>query len=399
MDIIFCLLARIRGVSVRGILLENRIASGIPFTSLLSMPLPFKIPIMIQDFVDSFPAVFELGMAEYSTSIDTWLVHRLLSYTSEQAVLALDAMWQTLFNVLAMADILLDEHDESSEARYRPDFTVMHNGVLVMKGEAKAILTDMRASCGDLIRKFHSTAYKLFPRGISSIPAVLTCNTKVQLFSLSHFNKKYDMALIKQYDVVDLRGRVDFICDIFRLLIWTVSQVEPVEGFHLPPGVRIRTRNGHHVTSTADGILKELDRNKLHEIKMDLIRKVYSLKLPNVEFGTVNETSLTIARVGCKLSDAIRVRHLNKKDIFIQVSRGVEQLHANGFAHCDICVDNIFVDSLEDGGQVFLGDLEYCCLKDSKPRPDIRRADRGAKTAEALDNIQLAKLKDELASF
>jgi len=81
------------------------------------------------------------------------------------------------------------------------------------------------------------------------------------------------------------------------------------------------------------------------------------------------------------------------------VSRGVAQLHANGFAHCDICVDNIFVDNLEEGGQVFLGDLEYCCEKDRKPRSDTRRADARAKTAEELDNIQLIKLKDKLASL
>jgi len=31
-------------------------------------------------------------------------------------------------------------------------------------------------------------------------------------------------------------------------------------------------------------------------------------------------------------------------------------------------VDNIFVDSLENGGSVFLGDLEYCCGKDSQLR-------------------------------
>jgi hypothetical protein len=62
-------------------------------------------------------------------------------------------------------------------------------------------------------------------------------------------------------------------------------------------------------------------------------------------------------------------------------------------------VDNIFVDDLEDGGQAFLGDLEYCCGKDSKPRSDTRRADGRATTSEELDHIQLAKLKDELTSL
>jgi len=379
--------------------LGKRVASGIPFTSLLSLPLSFKIPITGEDFVDMLPAVFELDMAEYTQSIDIWLGHRLISYSSERAVVILDGMWQTLFKSLAMADILLDEFDASSKSRYRPDFTVMNNGVLVMKGEAKATLTNMMASCGDLISKFHPSAYKLFPRGSSSIPAVLTCNEKVQLFSLSHYNRNFSMNLVKQYDVTEIPGRAEFISDVFKLLIWTVSQLEPVEGFHLAPGVRTRTRNGHHVTSIKDGILKELDHHKLLEIKIDLIRQVYSLKLPNVEFGTVNGTSFTITTVGSRLSDAIRARHLDKEDVFAQVSHAVHQLHRNGIAHCDICVDNIFVDSLEDGGQIFLGDLEYCCEIDSEPRPDIRRADYRARSAGDLDDIQLIKLKNELVKL
>jgi len=386
-------------VKVRDLLLSHRIPSGTNFTELLSYPLPFKIPITRQSHIDMFPAVFELGYGEYNESIDLWLAHSLLSLTSEQAVVILDGMWQCLFKFVAMADILLDQHDASSVSRFRPDFTAMLNGVLVMKGEAKALLTEMMACRNDLLKKFHSSAFKLFPSGCSSIPAVLTCNEQIQLFSLSYFHKKYSMGLIKTYNVLEISSRVEFISDIFRILLWVISQVNPVDRFHLPPGVRTRTRNGHHITLLENGILKEFDRNKLSQIEMDAIRTIYSLQLPNVEWGTVNGVSITISRVGSTLSDAIRVRHLNRDNVFEQVSRGVAQLHANGFAHCDICVDNIFVDNLEEGGQVFLGDLEYCCGKDRKPRSDTRRADARAKTAEELDNIQLIKLKDKLASL
>ena len=386
-------------MNMRELLLKHRIAAGTSFTDLIPKPLPFKIPITRQRHVDMFPTVFELGYGEYNENIDVWLAHSLLSLTSEQAVVILDGMWQSVFKSVAMVDILLDQHDASSNSRSRPDFTAMINGVLVMKGEAKALLTEMVASRFDLINKFHRSAYKLFPSGCSSIPAVLTCIEQVHLYSISYFNRKYSMVLVKAYYVFEMPGRVEFISDMFKILVWVLSQANPAECFHLPPNVRTRTRNGHHITLLAEGIFKEFDRGKLSQIEMDVIRRIYSLKLPNVEWGTVNGQSITITRVGSTLRDAFRVRHLRRDDVFDQVSRGVAQLHAIGFAHCDICVDNIFVDDLEDGGQAFLGDLEYCCGKDSKPRSDTRRADGRATTSEELDHIQLAKLKDELTSL
>ncbi len=72
------------------------------------------------------------------------------------------------------------------------------------------------------------------------------------------------------------------------------------------------------------------------------------------------------------LRDALRVRHMDKRKVLNQIRSGINQLHANGYAHCDLYVDNIFVDSEEDGGSVFLGDLEYCRRKDEKPPTDIR---------------------------
>jgi RIO-like serine/threonine protein kinase len=103
-----------------------------------------------------------------------------------------------------------------------------------------------------------------------------------------------------------------------------------------------------------------------------------------------------MTRVGSRLRDAMRVRHMNIQAIYDQAKFVIEQLHASGYAHCDICVDNIFVDSEKDGSA---GDLEYCRQSNEKPPADIRRADSKAKTAGELDLIQLEKLKDELASI
>lgn len=93
-------------------------------------------------------------------------------------------------------------------------------------------------------------------------------------------------------------------------------------------------------------------------IQLNIIGAIYDLKLQNVEHGRVNCSSVTITRVGYQLNDAMRARHLSREKVYEQVKTAVQQLHEHGYAHCDICVDNIFVDSEEDGGNVFLGDLE-----------------------------------------
>jgi RIO-like serine/threonine protein kinase len=176
-----------------------------------------------------------------------------------------------------------------------------------------------------------------------------------------------------------------------------MSQTAPVERFHLIPDLKQKTRNGHYITLNSTGLRKEFDTIKLGQINFEVIKSIYQLNLQNVEHGTVNHIAIIITRVGSQLIDAVRVRHLSHDEIYDQVKMGIEQLHSNGFAHCDICVDNIFVDSVDDGGRVFIGDLEYC-RSSTEPAPkDIRRSDIRASTAENLDYIQLEKLKDELS--
>lgn len=376
---------------------STRVGPSVPFVDVLREPLPFKIPILLEDYVIKYPNVFVLGRAEYATSVDTWLEHQLLSYTSEQAVVILDGLWQGCLKELSFLTVLLDEHDFSSKAKLRPDFTGVANNVLVIKGEAKATMKDMNENANDLVSKFHKTAYKSFPQGCNSIPAVTTCNEAISLYSIAYFNKKFTMARVKDYRVSSLEGRVEFIVDIFKILRWIVSQTEPVEKFHLVTGVRVATRNGHHITLTADGIVKEFNHHQLERIPFAIIKEIYANKLPNVEHGVTNCRSITITRVGSKLRDALVVRHLDKRAIYQQVASAVEQLHSIGYAHCDICVDNIFADAVEDGGSIFLGDLEYCCVKTQPPPTSIRRASANARTAEELDNIQLSCFADELA--
>jgi hypothetical protein len=308
-------------------------------------------------------------------------------------------MWQYVLRTVAKANILLGEHDLSSQPKLIPDFTAMFNNILVMKGEAKVTRNNMVASQNELVNKFHETAYKLFPAGNNSIPAVMTGNEAINLYSITYFNQEFILRQFHQYYIDSIHGRVKFITDLFKILRWIMSQTEPIEGFHLVTGVRTKTTNGHHVTLLYTGLLKELDTHKLDQINLPLIGEIYAPNLSNVEHGRINNNSITITRVGSRLRDAFRVRHMNHEVIYQQIQQSIEQMHACGYPHCDICLDNIFVRSIENDGLVFIGNLEYCRRINEPPPTNIRRADESAKTTGQLDNIQLRKLKDKLGSM
>ncbi len=58
--------------------------------------------------------------------------------------------------------------------------------------------------------------------------------------------------------------------------------LSPVKRFHLMPGVRMKTDNGHHVTLNANSLKKEFGGESMGRINLE-ISKVSELTLPNVE--------------------------------------------------------------------------------------------------------------------
>ncbi len=384
----------INEINLRNKLLSCRIASGSPFVDSLNIHLTFKIPVIDPKYVNDYPNIFELGRAEYGSSVDTWLNYHILSNTSEQAVVILDGMWEDVLESIGNVLIMLDQHDGSSKKRLRPDLTVMFNNFVALKSEKKTTYQEMMNSREELVTKLNKNAYKLFPKNCKSIPGIMSCNEAIELFSINYDNKKFNLTKEKHYRIKNINGRVDFIVDIFKILVWILSQTEPTELFHLVPDVRIKTPNGHHITLVRDGIFKEFDTNRISSINMSIIKDIYSKKLTNVEYGTVNGVSITIHRIGNKLRNVIC--NLSKQSVLAQVESGIKQLHEINYAHCDICLDNIFV---EENGTVFLGDLEYCRIKTDKPPIDTKRAEESAESSEILDLMQFEKLKDELASI
>ena len=62
---------------------------------------------------------------EYKSSVDSFLDHILLSLTSEQAVVVLDGMWQNVLKLITDIVVYFDEHDPTSKALRRPDFSAL----------------------------------------------------------------------------------------------------------------------------------------------------------------------------------------------------------------------------------------------------------------------------------
>jgi hypothetical protein len=168
---------------------------------------------------------------EYKSSVDSFLDHILLSLTSEQAVVVLDGMWQNVLKLITDIVVYFDEHDPTSKALRRPDFSALHLGALVMKGEAKVTLQDMVAYRRDFTCKFSPSAYKMFPSGCTEIPAVTTSNEEIHLFGISYCNQQYILNHLQSYRVLEMEGRVAFVLDLFKLIIWILSQIDPVEKF------------------------------------------------------------------------------------------------------------------------------------------------------------------------
>ena len=380
-------------------ILKHRVNPNVPFTTVLESPLPFKIPVVDVELAVAHPSVLACGRSEYATAVDQWLSDfaSTLGLTSESGVVATDFLWQGILGKLCNLIVLLNQKDPSSQVKLRPDFTGLFNDILVIKGEAKTDSSEIPTAISELIEKFHATAHLMFPSFCPIIPGIASSRQIISLHRIYYdsFAQQYRQDLVKQYRVLELEERLRFIVDIFKMAIWIVSQTSPVQFFHLVTNVRLQTRNRHHVTLMRDGIVKEFYLRSDRQIPMEIIRAIYNAKLPNVEQGIAHCNTVTITTVGRRLRDVVRSSELNKSFVFAQVQEAVRQLHSIGIAHCDICVDNVFVNVADN--VVFLGDLEYCQLLINAPPSGIRRADSRAKTAEELDLIQLGKFSDELA--
>jgi len=362
----------------------------------LASPLTFKIPVRDQKWVDMYPNELCLGRTEYGYCVDVWL-ERLWSFSSETAVTALDQMWVTIISACLNNVVqFLNQHDPSSAVRRRPDTTLMCNNALLVKAEAKLNASDMEAAKEQLRTSFFSGAQRCLPRSSMACLGITTCSTGAEMYKICFVNGRFSLALYKGYNLHLVPGsRVAFIVDIFKAMRWMASVDGPVSAFHLVPSVRRQTRNLHHVTWCSEGILKEYRNPRSHVIER--ILAVYSHRLPHVEWGHAvsgDGNAIMITRVAMRLMDAISSNTITRNTAVDHVRMGMAELHAVGYAHCDIVLENVFVDN----GVAFLDDLEYLTPVDQAAPNNARWDSKNhpGLTARGLDMLLIDSLAIEV---
>jgi hypothetical protein len=222
---------------------------------------------------------------------------------------------------------------------------------------------------------------------------------------ITHGNREFTTTLLQGFNHTTVIGRVQFLEMLFKIMRWMSALMGPQSSFHLKPGIRIRTPNGHHVCWIKEGLIKEYNRKTMDNRQLNLIDHVYSHSpaLLHVESGRVvnhSKRECLITRLGHKLSSSTMARaHLSKDDLIQQVQNGLDELHSLGLAHCDLSLNNVFID---DAGVVFLDDLEYLSpLNDPPAIVNPNRLPHGTvgasvKTAVELDNLQFQRFKSDV---
>ncbi len=203
---------------------------------------------------------------------------------------------------------------------------------------------------------------------------------------------RYSAKVLKEYKVRDLSDRVSFLVDLMKVCRWMASITGSNSNFHLIPDVRSRTNNDHHITWTVEGIYKEFDHRRDMSQAVMYIDQVYTHVPPllHVEYGRVIDShSIMISRIGNRLTRSNMTKlGLTTVMVIAQVLLGLQELHNIGLAHCDVSVNNVFID---DGGVVFLNDLEYL-TPINDPVPHYTRLPVGV----TADQVQNARHLDEL---
>ena len=123
------------------------------------------------------------------------------------------------------------------------------------------------------------------------------------------------------------------------------------------PDVRLKTRNGHHITWTRSGLKKEFNRSVSHTT-LTRIDSVIRAHLSHVEWGeTLPDNGILITSVGYMAKDFLRRVHDPESKAQLEVKliedvrEGLNSLHNLSLAHCDLCLENVFMKRRETTDQ------------------------------------------------
>jgi hypothetical protein len=298
---------------------------------ILTSELSYKIVVARKMYVEMDSNLFELGDCEYGVAVDSFLEHQLVGNVgaSEMTTVSRNADFLKIFDSCCGYMVYRDQVDPSSIVRKRPDDTIVYQGCVCLKNEAKGDQIEAQDARKELTDKLNPEALKVFPSNSQSIFGMTSFPNMINLYSIvfDPTSNKFSTNLITSFDLRHLYERVRFIKAVFKIAEWISVVSGPHEDFHLIPGVRRKTTNGHHITWSQDCLLKEL---KLHATDhsertatMKCIGEIYAARLTNVEWGTVGEPNfLHVTRVGFMLRKAILGGMISREKAVADVRAG-----------------------------------------------------------------------------
>lgn len=287
---------------------------------VVASDLSYKIAGTCKKYVDLFPDVFILGKCEYGIAVDALLQHLM-----ENVIGSCDLTTHARnSNFLAIFDQFCDHQVYWG----RLVDSVVANGAVGLRIAARREPSDADAAHGDLIGSVSPEAPRVFPFNSQSIYGMTAFPYLLNLYSIGYstITRTFFTEDIACYDMRHMHERVRFVKAVFRIAEWMSTISGPNEEFHLIPGVRDRTPNGHHITWTSDYLLKELKlfkQNAAGQITniaieytttLERIAPIYPAILSNVEWGTVEAPNLLrVTRIGLMLRRAISLEKITKE--------------------------------------------------------------------------------------
>ena len=186
--------------------------------------LQYKIAVTKLKYVREFPNVFEYGESQYGVAVDSLLEHLLVGNVglAEVTTTSRNADFLKIFDACCGYQLFRDQHDPSSVGALRPDDTLMFNGAMVFRNEAKGDLRLKLMAEGELTDKLDEGAIKLFPANSQTIFSMTTFPNSIHIYALDFdlASNEFTITHLQGFDMRLLPERVRFVQAVFKIAQW-----------------------------------------------------------------------------------------------------------------------------------------------------------------------------------
>lgn len=280
----------------------HTLSDGVDLSTVLSSNLSYKIAVTQRKYVEAYPDTFELGDCEYGVAVDALLEHILLSYvgSSEVTTVSRNSEFLKVFDSCCGFTVYRDHVDPSSTVSIHPNDTVVTKGCVGLINVVKADLSEEEVARRELIEKLSRDAARVFPTNSKAIFGMTTFPSRINIYSIAFdtTTNTFNTTRLSTFDMRHLKQRVLFIKTVFKIAQWMSAIVGPHEPFHLVPGVRTKTPNGHHITWTKDCLLKELKQPKTTITGATITKEEATRQSPLLRIDEIYTALLQNNRVG-----------------------------------------------------------------------------------------------------